>query len=175
MQQILPLLIFFKSSQHVSGDKFAHPQELFLTVHTAFGTMHGLCSRMYSQKVLLRMGEFVARNMLGCFKKINKRKSCCILLVIYFDVQICYLKFCISFYCRRLLNSDRKISLLNKPTRSSWVVTFISLLDYSTCFGRFLHPSSGVWQLYMQPLVRVTHRTTTFLRGRERTPCHVGR
>ena len=29
------------------------------------------------------MGEFVAQNMLGWFKKINKRKSCCILLVIY--------------------------------------------------------------------------------------------
>ena len=38
---------------------------------------------MYSQNVLLRMGEFVARNMLGSFKKINKRKSCCILLVVY--------------------------------------------------------------------------------------------
>jgi len=30
----------FKSAQHVSGDKFAHPQEHFLTVRTAFGTMH---------------------------------------------------------------------------------------------------------------------------------------
>ena len=29
------------------------------------------------------MGEIVARNMLGWFKKINKRKSCCILLVVY--------------------------------------------------------------------------------------------
>ena len=29
------------------------------------------------------MGEFVARNMLGWFKKINKRKSCCILLLVY--------------------------------------------------------------------------------------------
>jgi hypothetical protein len=29
------------------------------------------------------MGEFVARNMLGWFEKINKRKSCCILLVVY--------------------------------------------------------------------------------------------
>ena len=29
------------------------------------------------------MGEFVARNMLGWFKKINKQKSCCILLVVY--------------------------------------------------------------------------------------------
>ena len=29
------------------------------------------------------MGEFVDRNILGLFKKINKRKSCCILLVVY--------------------------------------------------------------------------------------------
>ena len=38
---------------------------------------------LYSQKFLLRMGEYVARNMLGRFKKINKRKSCSILLVVY--------------------------------------------------------------------------------------------
>ena len=30
----------FKSALYVSGDKFAHPQEHFLTVFTAFGTMH---------------------------------------------------------------------------------------------------------------------------------------
>jgi len=36
------------------------------------------------------------------------------------------------------------LSVLNKPTRCSWVVNFISIVDYSTCFGRFLHPSSGV-------------------------------
>jgi len=32
--------ILFNSALHVSGDKFAHPQEHFLTVCTAFGTMH---------------------------------------------------------------------------------------------------------------------------------------
>ena len=61
----------FKSAQHVSGDKFAHPQEHFSTVYTDFGTMHRSaavsvhCTKgcTYSQKVLLRMGEFVARNM----------------------------------------------------------------------------------------------------------------
>ena len=47
------------------------------------------------------------------------------------------------------------LSVFNKPTRCSWVVTFISLVDYSTCFGRFLHPSSGVQHLYMQPLAQV--------------------
>ena len=65
------------------------------------------------------------------------------------------------------------LSVLNKTTRRSWVVTYISLLDYSTCFGRFLHPSSGVQQLYMQPLARVSHLKTTFLRGRFITR-HVG-
>ena len=33
----------FNSALHVSGDKFAHPQEHFLTVYTAFFTMHRLC------------------------------------------------------------------------------------------------------------------------------------
>ena len=33
----------FKSALHVSGDNFAHPQEHFLTVYTAFGTMHRHC------------------------------------------------------------------------------------------------------------------------------------
>ena len=73
----------FNSALHVSGNKFAHPQELFLNVCTAFGTMYRHCCRpvlvpwhrsaavsvhctkscIYSQKELLRMGEFVARNM----------------------------------------------------------------------------------------------------------------
>ena len=60
----------FKSALHFSGDKFAHPQEHFLTVYTAFGTMHRhwhrsaavsvYCTKrsIYGQKVLLRMGEF---------------------------------------------------------------------------------------------------------------------
>ena len=67
----------FTSALHVSGDKFAHPQEHFLTVYTAFGTdvpsqpchrsaaisVHCTKSCIYSQKVFLRMGEFVARDM----------------------------------------------------------------------------------------------------------------
>ena len=99
---------FLKSAPHVSGDKFAHPQEHFLTVYTAFGTMHRHCrqpvhctkSCTYSQKVLLRIGEFVVRNMWGRFKnKINKRKSCCILLVAYIVVLLCTVK--------QTSNSDR--------------------------------------------------------------------
>ena len=53
---------------------------------SAAEAVHCIKSCNYSQKVLLRMGEFVARNMLGWFKKINKRKSCCILLVVYIVV-----------------------------------------------------------------------------------------
>ena len=67
----------FKSVQNIAGDKFPHPQLHFLTEYTVFGTMHRLCCRpvgsrggalcqkLYIQsKVLLRMGKFVARNML---------------------------------------------------------------------------------------------------------------
>ena len=39
MKQLFRLLIFLIQPLHVSGDKFAHPQEDFLTVYTAFGTM----------------------------------------------------------------------------------------------------------------------------------------
>ena len=35
----------FKSALRVSNDRFAHPQEHFLTVYTAFGTMHRHCCR----------------------------------------------------------------------------------------------------------------------------------
>jgi len=57
MQQLFPLL---KSALHVSGDKFAHPQEPILTVYAAFGTMRRHCCRPMPWH---RMGEFVARNM----------------------------------------------------------------------------------------------------------------
>jgi len=33
----------FNSSLHISGDIFANPQEHFLTLHTAFVTMHRHC------------------------------------------------------------------------------------------------------------------------------------
>jgi len=36
----LSFINIFKSALYVSGDKFAHPQEHFLTVYTAFGIMH---------------------------------------------------------------------------------------------------------------------------------------
>jgi hypothetical protein len=36
----IPFIDLFKSALHVSGDKRAHPQGHFLTIYTAFGTMH---------------------------------------------------------------------------------------------------------------------------------------
>jgi len=39
----IPFIDLFKSALHVSGDKLAHPQEHFLTVYTAFGTMRRYC------------------------------------------------------------------------------------------------------------------------------------
>jgi len=48
MQQFSFIDLFidlFVSAVHVSGDKLAHPQEHFLTIYTAFGTMHRHCCR----------------------------------------------------------------------------------------------------------------------------------
>jgi hypothetical protein len=45
MQQLFWFINLFKSALHVSGDKSAHPQEQFLTVYAAFGTMHRHCCR----------------------------------------------------------------------------------------------------------------------------------
>ena len=42
MQQNL-FIDLFKSALHVSGDKLAHPQEHFLILYAAFGTMHRYC------------------------------------------------------------------------------------------------------------------------------------
>ena len=63
-------------------------------------------------------------------------------------------------------------------------MTFITaLLDYSTCFGRLLHPSLGVQQLYMQPVAQVhCIYSSTPDDGCKKHPkhveyilCHVGR
>ena len=35
-----PFINLFNSALHVSGEKFAHSQEHFLSLYTAFGTMH---------------------------------------------------------------------------------------------------------------------------------------
>jgi len=60
MQQI-PFIDLFKAALHISGDKLAHPQDLVT------GRQQHRCivpKAVYTvKKVLLRMGEFVARNM----------------------------------------------------------------------------------------------------------------
>ena len=73
--QHFPFIDLFKLPLHVSGYKLVHLQEHFLTVYTTFGTMYRYCCLpavisvhctkgcIYSQKVLLKMDEFVARNM----------------------------------------------------------------------------------------------------------------
>ena len=45
MQQFFRFFNIFNSALHVSGDKFAHHQEHFLNVYTAFGTMYRHCCR----------------------------------------------------------------------------------------------------------------------------------
>ena len=47
----LSFINLFKSALHISGDKFAHPQERFLTVYTAFGTMYRHCCRPVGRSV----------------------------------------------------------------------------------------------------------------------------
>ena len=55
------------------------------------------------------------------------------------------------------------VSTLNKSTRCNWAVIFITaLLDYSTCFGRLLHPSSGARRRY---IVQTLPRRKAVIRG----------
>ena len=69
MQQI-PCIDLFKSALHVSGDKLAHPQEHFLTVYTAFGTMHRYCCRSVGSNI----------------GALHWNGICCVLLVAYMFV-----------------------------------------------------------------------------------------
>ena len=72
-----------------------------------------------SQKVLLRMGEYVARNMLGWFKKINKWKICRILLVVYILEPPVY----VYLYCLPLSNvyyTDANMNINSLP----WIQTY---------------------------------------------------
>ena len=73
----------FKSAQHVSGDKFAHPQERFLTVYTAFGTMHRLCcrpvQRLKWQYIYIAIPHKSSSNTSS---SLNLRHGCCNLWII---------------------------------------------------------------------------------------------
>ena len=72
MQKLFSFINLFNSTLHVSGDKFAHPQEqvffdciysFWYNAPTLLPT-GALYQKLYIvKKVLLRMGEFVARNM----------------------------------------------------------------------------------------------------------------
>ena len=125
-----------------------------------------------STQVALRKG--IRKHSNETFVNDNSSYYCCsgkVLIVTYSD---CVPVALIIQHAMRM----RLISILslNKPTRCNWAVTFFTaLLDYSTCFGRLLQPSSGA-QLYMQPLAQVTPRITAFLRGQvEFKLGHVGR
>ena len=91
---ITQFIYFWKTALHVSGDISTHHQQhtqlylqhlvlvkiLLITIYHYSALYH----KLYIQsKVLLRMGEFVARNMKDWFERINKWKSGCILLVAY--------------------------------------------------------------------------------------------
>ena len=112
----------FKSAQHVSGDKLGNTQEhSFDCIYSFWYNALTLLQQrrcivpndVYTfKRVLLMMGEFVARNMLGWIKKINKRKSCCILLVIYIVV----LKWCTVTQTSR----RRVVYCTRFTTDSSW-------------------------------------------------------
>ena len=75
----------FKSSQHISGDKFAHPQEQFLTVYRAFGTLHRHCcskNRALYQKLYMLSksvpedGRICRLKYVGLILTFRHRASC---------------------------------------------------------------------------------------------------
>ena len=65
-------IYLFKSALHVSGDKFVHPQEHFLNVYTAFGTMHRHCCRPVPR---LTVAPFGSRGVALNLKLYIKSKS----------------------------------------------------------------------------------------------------
>jgi hypothetical protein len=100
MRQTFSFISLFNSALHVLGHKFTHPQEHFLTIYTAFGTMHWHCCRLVSssvgalyQKLYIQSkstpedGRICCPKHAGWIKKNNKWKSCCLLLVIYIVVR----------------------------------------------------------------------------------------
>jgi hypothetical protein len=92
MQQLFRLLIFFKAALHVSGDKFAHPREHFLTVCPAFGTMHRDCCRTVPQLRWNSWGwaKLSPETCRAELKRLINGKSCWILLAVYiFVLKLC--------------------------------------------------------------------------------------
>ena len=178
----------FKSALHDSGDKFAHPQEHFLTVCTAFGTMHRHCCRpvpwhqsaavsvcctkscTYSQKVLLGMDEFVAWIMKGWFKKINKRKSCCILLVSYMVVLVTHrhtnIKYCLVLTSNRTYVWSKRLTQKNRKIERE-----VLILKFMPCYVQVNNYPS-----ILQNKLQYSTRNTEYIRhlkGKKLTQCEI--
>ena len=75
MQQLFRLLTFFNSALHVSGDKFAHPQEHFLTVYTAFGTMQRHCCRPVPRLRWNSVKSYLTTNARNGYNDINNQQD----------------------------------------------------------------------------------------------------
>ena len=99
MQQLFRLLVFLNQPYMIRATNspilrstfWLYIQHLVQCTDTAAHRQQCRCivpKAVYSQKELLRMGEFVARNIWSWFKKTNKRKSCCISLVAYIVVLV---------------------------------------------------------------------------------------
>ena len=114
MQQLIRLLIFFNSALHVSGDKFAHPQEHFFDciysflvqcTDTAAGGQQCRCTvpkAVYTVKCSLGLANLSPEARRAELKKINKRISCCILLVayIYFFQHLCIVPYIQKYFSK---------------------------------------------------------------------------
>ena len=81
--QQIPFVDLLKSALHVSGDKLAHPQEHFLTVYTAFGTMCRYCCQPVTR---LRWASLSPETCRVEFKR-PTNGICWILLVAYVVVR----------------------------------------------------------------------------------------
>jgi len=102
MQQI-PFIDLFKAALHVSGDKLAHPQDHFLTVYTAFGTVHRYCCRpvgsnigaLYQKLCIVKKCSWGWESLSPETCRADLKRSingiCCILLVAYIVTQMCQL------------------------------------------------------------------------------------
>ena len=119
MQQI-PFIELFKLALHVSGDKFFHPQEHFLTVHTSFGTMHRYCCRPVAISVHCTKAVYTVKKCSWGWTSLspetcraNLKSSikgiCCVIFVIYIVVLMMrsVKKTSITLHCWNLWNHDR--------------------------------------------------------------------
>ena len=135
MRQLFRLLIFLiqhymfwaTNSPILRSTFWLYIQLLVPVPHRGTGQQQCRCivpKAVYTvKKLLLRMGEFMAKNMYSWIKKINKRKSCCILLVVYIIVQ----KF-IFFTNSRSIQSTAMLYPYNKLSRNYSVIMMMNIL-----------------------------------------------